>query len=424
MELVKNRLATTRFNRKTLTTTPNLVAMIVVICLYYPGPHFATGMCAACCTQEDNTRQAGKQSDLEESEDEKAADDAVANADPDQIRNWISELDANDFDRRDKASGKLITAGVSVIPIVVEMLPRGSAEAKLRGIYVLRTLALSDSEEIQSAANTALEDLRQSESRSIATKADAAARYVAQSREMITLARLEKLGAQVDLAAVMRNGQFVHIPYVIRFGEDWTGTDDDLRRLKWLVSIREIEFHGEKFTDESIKQLKHLPEASDVTLNRCSISNEGLKILPDLKNLSRISIHYCAVTDACIQHLQKIKYASLFKLYGTKMSRDAALTLSDEHDGVEVDFRKGGLLGVACLAGSDRCLISAIEPESAAEKAGIRIGDVIYEFAGRPVSNIGELTAVVANFEPGKEAIVKWRRGDEELQASIELGSW
>lgn len=371
---------------------------------------------AACFYQEETSQQA-------RDANSSAADSAI-DLPEQKIIELIRELDANNFDQRERATRDLIALGGKTIPVIEQTLNECSAEAKLRGIFVLRTLALSDDDTLDALASASLDRLEKSDNRSTATKATAALKYISESREDITLARLKELGAEVELATVVRDANVVHIPYVIRFPEQWAGDNGDLRRLRWLVSIRAVEFEGMQFNDESIRQLKRLPEVHDVVLKKCSITDDGLDVLADIDGLARVGIYHCAVTDACVKHLRAIEYASLFKLYGTGMSREIAESLHDEQRGVEVDFRRGALLGVACLTGSGRCLVSTVEPDSAAEKAGIQVGDVIVQFDGKPVGNIEELTAVVAKFDAGSSAEVRWMRGSEELQETVKLGSW
>ena len=57
-------------------------------------------------------------------------------------------------------------------------------------------------------------------------------------------------------------------------------------------------------------------------------------------------------------------------------------------------------------------LISAIEPDSPAAKAGLQVGDVILRFEGRPVIASADLPRIVGSSKPGARANVQlWRHG-------------
>jgi serine protease Do len=66
-------------------------------------------------------------------------------------------------------------------------------------------------------------------------------------------------------------------------------------------------------------------------------------------------------------------------------------------------------------------LVSSVEPDSPAAKAGIQPGDVIVKFNGRDVERSSELPALVAGTAPGSEAgLAVWRQGQlRELRITV-----
>lgn len=91
---------------------------------------------------------------------------------------------------------------------------------------------------------------------------------------------------------------------------------------------------------------------------------------------------------------------------------DALFTLGDEsmHEAPE-PMR----LGVMIEAHADGVLIQAIGEDSIAERAGLTVGDVITQAAGRRISTPGELTAVVREQAPGTLLpLAVTRNGDVE----------
>jgi serine protease Do len=68
-------------------------------------------------------------------------------------------------------------------------------------------------------------------------------------------------------------------------------------------------------------------------------------------------------------------------------------------------------------------LVSSVERGSAADKAGLKSGDVIRKIDGQPVISSGELTAVVSNSRPGQKVTLEvWREG-KPMQLSATLGN-
>jgi serine protease Do len=112
-------------------------------------------------------------------------------------------------------------------------------------------------------------------------------------------------------------------------------------------------------------------------------------------------------------------------------SNQAARIVDDLRDDGRVER---GWLGVAIqgvdediakalrLDGEPRgALVSRVEDGSPAQKAGIRRGDVVLEFDGKPIGKVGELSRVVAEVKAGSPAkVVVWRDGRRQtLEARI-----
>ena len=64
------------------------------------------------------------------------------------------------------------------------------------------------------------------------------------------------------------------------------------------------------------------------------------------------------------------------------------------------------------LGKAQGALVSAVEPDSPAAKAGIEAGDIIVKFDGQSIDKVGDLPRMVGNTKPGaKSAITVFRRG-------------
>ncbi|HWG71809.1 MAG TPA: Do family serine endopeptidase [Steroidobacteraceae bacterium] len=89
--------------------------------------------------------------------------------------------------------------------------------------------------------------------------------------------------------------------------------------------------------------------------------------------------------------------------------------------GVEVQTLDQSLANSFKLQGPNGALVAKVEPGSAADKAGIQVGDVILKLNGKPIVDAGQLSASVGESAPGdKVSIDVWRNGKSvSLEATI-----
>lgn len=67
---------------------------------------------------------------------------------------------------------------------------------------------------------------------------------------------------------------------------------------------------------------------------------------------------------------------------------------------------------------------SSVIPNSPAEKAGLREGDIVLELDGQKISKNNTLTKIIQNYFPGDKVTLKFLRNEQEFSAVITLGDW
>ncbi len=80
-----------------------------------------------------------------------------------------------------------------------------------------------------------------------------------------------------------------------------------------------------------------------------------------------------------------------------------------------------GVLGVAVADADGGASVASVLPGTAAEKAGLRVNDLIVEVSGKAVHNQAEMIAAIRQFRPGDSVQIRLRRGKENLQVSATL---
>jgi putative serine protease PepD len=82
------------------------------------------------------------------------------------------------------------------------------------------------------------------------------------------------------------------------------------------------------------------------------------------------------------------------------------------------------VLGVQAADAPDGgALVDAVTPGSAAERAGLRSGDVVVSVDGRTVDDAAALTAAIRSHDPGQEVRITVKRGGSERTIRATLGS-
>ena len=360
------------------------------------------------------------------SNDDTSAEAATVAAE--QIDQWIEQLAGNRFAEREEAMQKLIDAGAAAIEPVAEAIPGSPPETTQRGLNVLRELGLSDDEQVEDAARSALNKLAGGDTRA-ANRAKNVLKYLNELRQDRAIAMIRKLGGTVDEATVNRfiGGWQISTQYDVKLDEKWQGGVKGLKYIRWLPDVRMVQFRGKQVDNRWVESIAGLDDLSAVELNRTSVSDEAAVHFKTMTGLSQLSVKYSPLTDAAVEELKHIKSADIVMLFGTKITPAGAEALkkATEESGVRIDFRRGAFLGVGCTQTEAGCTISQIHPDSAAQKQDIRVNDVITEYAGKPVPDFQTLTSLIGEHVAGDKVKLKLtRQGVGELEKELTLGEW
>jgi PDZ domain-containing protein len=298
-----------------------------------------------------------------------------------EIGEWITQLNDDRYLVRERATRQLLDAGRAGLDQLQAAADADRPEPADRSVWIMRRL--SNGKEA-SLKRQALEHLANLKKRPQVAAAAQQTLSVLEHQE--AMEAIEQLGGNyserefmVRIGAIGQLGQ-------LDLDERWHGGDADLVHLRHLNGMRVIRIVG---TDLS--------------------------------------------AAAVIEELPRCATLQLVSLYGTKFTPDDVAKLRAKLPArVEVDYRKGALLGVASTVtdGPGPAVVQRVTPGSAADVAGITPGDVIQKFNGEPITNFKSLTQKIGDHYPGDEVTISIVRtlpdngGTQPMEIRVKLGKW
>ena len=367
----------------------------------------------------------------------------AADPSPDEISGLVKQLDSDSYHSRQRANKRLFELGRKVIPAVVQAADGENLEVTFRSIGVLKQLGKSDDLATEDAAFAALAKLTQSTSGVVSNEARRVLGFLKEGQHKRTIARIKEQGGEVSNAIVYLGGIemvrgnivagpngliFEHRsekqPISVTIGPKWTGGAEGLSLLHRLQSISMLTLEGDKITDASFAALRGLDNLQSLSIKRTKITDVGLAHVATLKTLQTLEVFHSPVTDTSVKQLGGLSKLLSAKFYGTKLSPQGAETLAKLLPNAKIDRRSGALLGVSASLGSGPCVISTVQPGSAAHKGGIREDDIIVRFNDKTIADFTELTAAIADKVGGDKVVIAVLREGASLKLNVTLGEW
>ena len=302
---------------------------------------------------------------------------AQAAPDPAAIDRWIGQLGAREFSDREAATRSLVAVGRPVLEPLRQAIGAGDLEVASRGIEIITVLLQAADPELSAAAEQTLDAL-------VAEGGGPAARMANDVLEFHRVGQAEEARAALEeLGAVFwertLNADFVGLD--VEVPSAWRGGSADLRKLANIRGLVAVAVHGVRLDDDAVA------------------------VLGRLRSLRRLD------------------------LFGTGLAEEAVQALAAALPDTVIDVRRGGRLGVGSTAFAGPCEITQVSPGSAADKAGVRVGDTVVAVDGEAIPGFERLTALVARHAPGDRLALTIARpaadgGAERVEIVVALDAW
>jgi hypothetical protein len=339
---------------------------------------------------------------------------------PLDIGHWISQLQHDQYLRRELATKQLMQAGLEAIPSLVEVIGQGELEAVERATNIVTEIALSRPPDDDGGAWDQLSRLA----------AQGAGRGASSAKAAIDEIREHRAGqAREALAAA---GIFVGIDdfviraisqprMIVQIDERWNGDVASLQWLRWLTDVENARVKGSAITREVLQNIAEVPGLQSLAIIDGKVDDASLEALTAMTRIHSIEFRYVPLTDPQGDLIAKIPIRVSLNLMGTGISAAKVESMRSALPGLQIDHRQGGFLGVTCLDGFEVCQINGVIPGSAAEEAGLIKDDIILRIGDAEVNRFRDLQEAINQHLPGDSIDVTFRRGEKIDQVSVKL---
>ena len=294
-----------------------------------------------------------------------------------EVAGWIGQLGSPQYAQREAAARSLTAAGRRALGALEEAVSGRDFETASRSVEILRGMLAAEDAELASAAERILERVATADAGAAGGLAAAALEFHHAGLAAAARERLEQQGAvfRERLVTVGEPGLDVE------FNAAWRGGAGEWRQL------------------------------------------------PRLRGVVRVSVHGVPLDAEAVAALGRLSAVRRIDLFGTGAPEAALAALAARLPDVVIDVRKGGKLGVSSLVQVGTCELSAVQPGSAADKAGLRAGDVIVAADGEPVATFEALTAWLARHGAGEAVRLEVIRDGpggaaERFERTVRLDAW
>ena len=333
------------------------------------------------------------------------------------IQGWIGQLGAEQFADRESASRSLAAAGPAALGPLAEAARGGDLEVASRAIDVIR--GYLDPPAGAGAGEGAGKGEGTGEDTGEQPAGDAPVEPSLESsfRDVALALEAERL------LETLAEGPPGPVPQI-------AATALEFHQLGMHEAAQDrLQALGAKINDNYLSMASGKRGLEAVIDTRWKGSPEDLRLLPRLRNLRHVGIHGLKIDAQTLALLGRLRSLENIQLYGTGVSDEAVAALAARFPNAEIDVRKGGKLGVGGQRIVGPCQITQVVAGSAADRAGLQIGDVVLSMDGVAVKNFEGLTEYVGRHGPGESIEVEIERAvagkvPQRFTATVTLDGW
>ena len=181
--------------------------------------------------------------------------------------------------------------------------------------------------------------------------------------------------------------------------------------LGWAQGQTQKEKEKEKEKEKSFQTIviTRNPDATGKTV--IEIDGDKIKVNgKDAKEQKDVSVNVNTVSNGYMRH---------------KAPNGAwTFNMNDDQVSLFAEDENRAMLGVVTEGNEKGAVIQSVTKESAAEKAGLKKGDVLTKIGDKKIETTDDVTDAVRSQKPGDKVNITYLRDNKEMKSTAELGKW
>jgi PDZ domain len=297
----------------------------------------------------------------------------------------------------------------AALEVISKEIRTTDAVVGIQLVDMVSGLAMHSDLAISSKATELLSSLA-NEATSVGRGATNSLSAIADIQEQKAFEVLTHYGAYIGLQNFSLNGKMELNPTKLSLSiiDDFSGTDAELKWIRFLKSVEVVYFRGKKISTVAIDAASKLKQLRAIRFHGIQLKPEQLLQFKDLTALEHLGLSYVDVDDSFVPIITQLPITESIRLYGTKVTEAGKQQLMAHFNGLDVFRGSGGFLGISSR--TNTTIIDTVTAGSAASIAGIRTRDRIIAINDVQVSTFDKLRAELAKYQAGDEVEIALER--------------
>lgn len=257
----------------------------------------------------------------------------------------------------------------------------------------------------------------------------------------------------------------------VTIGKTWKGTDSDFRRLKDIHNLYGINFENQQLRPSQLKllalldvqhiglsqtkvegkrisaiplgdnfesiSLEHMKieqplmnwlsdtRIRSISISDCTIEGRAVNQFDELKDLTNIELAKVRITKTMWEEFARLEELRSLQLSVCKHNKLELAHFRIQKPGVGIRYVPVGFLGVQTRNnfGGGPCEVSVVVENTAAERGGMKAGDIIKSINSLPIDDFQDLRHQLSQFDVNENLLINIERGGKPIDLRIKLGS-